>query len=149
MKNTVIIVTDLGLFKAYKLEHTIRQTPRLELLEELESVDAHGKIVDKVTDHAGRWRVPTSRMAMSYGERQKIDLELEKRLIKQLAGHINRVLKDPVVEECYLSVNKSIQYQLLDELENGARAKIVKVVPADLTKTDKSQLLDHFAETVA
>jgi hypothetical protein len=149
MKNTLIIVTDLGLFKAYRLERTaIQQTPRLELIEELEALDAHGKLLDKVTDQAGRWRVPTARMAMSYGERQKIDLEMRRRLIKQMAEHISRVLREQDAEECYLSTNKETHKQLWEELEPDVRKKIVKVLPLDLTKANKSQLLEHFAAEV-
>src|SRR5687768_17175393 len=77
MNDTIIVATDLGAFKAYRLDHTERNTPRLELVEEMELVDGHGKLGDKVTDQAGRYSVPTQSMAMSYGERQKIGLEAE------------------------------------------------------------------------
>ena len=150
MKNTFVIVADLGLFKAYKFGRTaVQQTPRLELVEELQSLDGQGKLGDKVTDQAGRWRVPTSRMGVSYGERQKIDLEMRKRLLKQLAGHIERVVAEHGVEECYLSVNKDVHHQLWDELDARTRDRIVKVIPADLTKLDKAELIEHFTAAVA
>jgi hypothetical protein len=42
MKNKLLIVADLGLVKAYKVEFTLEQyTPRLEQLEELGLEDAH------------------------------------------------------------------------------------------------------------
>ena len=42
---------DLGCFKAYRLEnHHPHRTPRLELVEEFNNADAHGKLVDKVSD---------------------------------------------------------------------------------------------------
>jgi len=42
MKNKLLIVADLGLVKAYKVEFTLEQhTPRLEQLEELVLEDAH------------------------------------------------------------------------------------------------------------
>ena len=145
MKNTLVIVADLGLFKAYKLERTdIQQTPRLELIEELESVDAHGRMGDKVTDQAGRWRMPTGRMAMSYGERQKIDLEMRRRLVKQLAEHIGRAVREQNPEDCYLSVTKETHKQLLEELDPDVRGRIAKILPLDLTKASKVELLDHF-----
>ena len=150
MKNTFVIVADLGMFKAYKFDRTaIQQTPRLELVEELESIDAHGKFTDKVTDQAGRWRMPMSRMAMSYGERQKIDLEMRRRLVKQLAANIQRVLAEHLVEECYMSVNKEVHHQLWDELDARTRNRISKVIPADLTKLDKTEIVEHFAGAVA
>ena len=149
MKNTLVIVTDLGLFKAYRLEHTdIQHTPRLELIEELESVDAHGKLIDKVTDQAGRWRVPMGRMGMSYGERQKIELEMQRRLVKQLAGHINSAAREQNADEIYLSANKDTHRQLLEELGVDVRARIVRMVPLDLTKANKAELLGHFVTEV-
>src|SRR5216117_267144 len=55
MKKIVIVVTDLGNFKAYKLEKTNLNTPRLKLMHEALPVNGHGKIVEKVSDHAGRY----------------------------------------------------------------------------------------------
>lgn len=55
MKNIVIVVTDQGNFKAYKLERTDMNTPRLTLLEEFLPVNGHGKLLDKVSDQAGRY----------------------------------------------------------------------------------------------
>jgi hypothetical protein len=41
MKNKLVIVTDLGLFKEYRVDLTPSQTPRLELLEEFMFVEAY------------------------------------------------------------------------------------------------------------
>jgi hypothetical protein len=146
MKTILMIIADLGLFKAFKLEQTDRtQTPRLVLIEEHEQVDAHGRVLDKVTDQAGRYRAPMTRMGMSYAERHKLPLEMRRRLIKQLAEDVERVIRETGAEECYLSINKDAHKQIMEELNPSSRARIVKVVPADLTKMDKSKLLDRFA----
>ena len=111
-------------------------------------MDAHGKLVDKVTDQAGRWRVPMGRIGMSYGERQKIDLEMKRRLVKQLAEHINSTVREQHAEEFFLSANKDTHRQLLEELNADVRAKILRMVPLDLTKANKAELLDHFVTEV-
>src|SRR5438309_690777 len=50
MNNKLVVVTDLGSFKAYKLEtNNQHSTPRLELIEEFSLVDAHGKMIDRLT----------------------------------------------------------------------------------------------------
>src|SRR5688572_19427570 len=101
MNDTVIVATDLGSFKAYRLDRTEMNTPRIEVIEEMEFVDGHGKLGDKQTDQAGRFKVPTQSMAMSYGERQKIGLELRRRLIKQAAEQLRNLVTRPEVEACY------------------------------------------------
>ncbi len=144
MKNTLIVVMDLGLLKAYRLERTQQNTPRLVLVEELTTAEAHSKLTDKLSDQAGRYRVPTSNMAMSFGERQKIDLEFRKRLVKQLAEQLSRLLNRDGVEECYVAASKEINHFILDALGHNERAKIVINLPADLTKVEKTELLDRF-----
>ena len=150
MKKTLIVAADLGTCRIYKLGWTrLRHTPRLELLQEFDLVDAHGRLLDKVTDQAGRFRVPTSRMAMSYGERQKLPAERKRRLIKDLAERLNQFLKDENPETLYFAVDKEIRRRVLDRLDTPLRAKVEKSVSADLTKTPKEELLDHFLPATA
>jgi hypothetical protein len=144
MKNIIVVVTDLGSFKAYKLDLTpVKKTPRLELLEEFVTTAAHGRLLDKVSDRAGRHRSPTSRRAVPWGEPHKIELEKRRRLIKLLASRLNALLGNGF-DECHLAASKEINRQLLKELKPSARARIVKNVQADLTKIAKAELLQHF-----
>ena len=146
MKNTLVITTDLGNFKAFKFDKTPEQnTPRLLPLEDFELVDAHGRLQEKVTDQGGRYRVPTAAMAMSYGEREKLDLELRKRLMRRLAEKINELLLDPAVDSCWFACSKEINPQMLGMLDPAARAKIEQNLPQDLTKLKKADILDHFS----
>jgi len=140
---------DLGCFKAYRLEnHHPNQTPRLELVEEFNSADAHEKLVDKVSDLSGRFPrragVANARGAMSDGERHNIELESRKRLVRQLAQRLNALLRGKDVERCLLAASREINHQLLEELEPRMRAKIEKNVPADLTKLERAEILRHF-----
>jgi hypothetical protein len=145
----MLVVLDLGQLKAYRLERTQLNTPRLIPVEDIELQEAHQKLLDKVTDQAGRWRVPNERMAMSYGERQKIDLEFRKRLMKQHAHSLHRLLNTPDVEECYLATPKEMHHLILEELEPRIRNKITKNLPCDLTKLSKAELLEHFLKEPA
>lgn len=149
MKNTLVVVADLAGFKAYRLEnHQPNQTPRLSAAEEFKSVDAHSKLVEKVTDLAGRFPRRTggaSRSgAMSDGERHNIQLESRKRLVRQMAARLNAMLRDDDIDSCMLAASLEINRPLLEELEPQARAKIAKSVPADLTKVERAQILRHF-----
>ena len=149
MKNTLVVVADLGCFKAYRLEnHQPNQSPRLELVEEFTNADAHGKLVDKVTDLAGRFPRKTGAAhttgAMSDGERHNIELESRKRLVRQHAQRLNTLARTTDFDRCLLAASREINHQLLDELEPQVRAKIAINLAADLTKLERAEILRHF-----
>lgn len=146
MKNIVIVVTDLGNFKAYKLEKTNLNTPRLELMREELPVNGHNKIVEKVTDQAGRYHNRAhGKWATPWGEPHNIELEDRKRRVRHVAHELDSILRNNDIDGCWLAASKEINHQLIAELGPQTRAKILKNIPADLTRTDKSQLLNHFA----
>ena|SRR5436190_13513332 len=146
MKRIVIVVTDLGNFKAYKLEKTNLNTPRLELMREELPLNGQNKIVSKVSDQAGRYHNGAhGKWATPWGEPHNIELEDRKRRVRHVAHELDSMLRDDEVDGCWLAASKEINHQLISELGPQARAKIVKNIPADLTRTDKSQLLNHFA----
>jgi hypothetical protein len=148
--NTLLVVADLGGFKAFKLEnnnHHLGQTPRLELLEQFSNPEAHGRIVDKVSDLSGRFprgASVRSVSAMADGERHNIELESRKRFIRQLAQRLNVLARSQDMDRCFLAASKEINHPLLEELEPQVRAKITKNVPADLTKIAQAEILSHF-----
>lgn len=145
MKNTLVVVADLGCFKAYKLENNqINRTPRLELIEQFENPEAHGRLVDKVSDQSGRFPRGTGGGAMSDGERHNIELEMRKRFVKQLAQRFNNLARDRGIERCFCAVSKEINHLFVDELEPAVRAKIEKSLHADLTKLDRAEILKRF-----
>lgn len=147
MKNTLVLVTDLACLKAYRLDPSpLHSSPRLELLEEFHSRDAHERLTDKVSDQSGRFGRggPVNGGAMSAGERHNLLLEQRKRHVRQLAGRLTALISRADVEYCLLAASREIHRQLLDELSPQMRGKIQKHLAADLTKLDKSELLQHF-----
>ena len=149
MKNTLVVVTDLACFKAFKLEnHHFNRNPRLELVESFDNAEAHGRLGDRVSDLSGRFPrgagSSDARGTMSDGERHNIGLELRKRQVRQLANRLNTLARSRQVERCFLAASKEINHQLLEELEPQVRAKIEKNVPADLTKLERTEILRHF-----
>jgi hypothetical protein len=149
MKNTVLVVADLGGFKTYRLEDgQFHRTPRLELLEAFSNPGAHSRLVDTVTDLSGRFGrgtgIAAATGAMSDGERHNIELEARKRLVRRMAQRLNVLIRGSDVDRCFLAASREINRQLLDELDVPVRAKIERNIPADLTKTDKADLLRHF-----
>ena len=152
MKNTLVVVTDLGCLKAFKLETNGHPDypPRLELLEQFENAQAHGKLSDRVSDLAGRFPRSTGNSnvakGMSDGERHNIELELRKRLVRQLAQRLNVLGGNKDVERCLLAASREINHQLVEALEPDVRAKIQKNVSADLTKLERTEILKHFQD---
>ena len=149
MKNKLVIVTDLASLKAYKLSRPDPESSlRLELVDHLELNGAHEKLTDKVSDLAGRFGKgggPASGAAV--GERHNIELEQRKRLVKQLTGKLNQLLRADEVEGCFFAASKEINNQILEGLDARLRAKIETSIAADLTKLSKSELLERLAAT--
>jgi protein required for attachment to host cells len=148
MKNTLVVVADLGCLKAYRLENGVTQTPRLELVEQFDNPDAHSRLVERVTDLSGRFTrgaaKPDNGNVMSDGERHNIELEQRKRLVRQLARRLNSLARDQEVERCLLAASREINHQLVEELEPQVRAKIEKNLTADLTKLERAEILERF-----
>jgi len=142
MNNKLVVVTDLGSFKAYKLEaNSLHRTPRLELIEELNLVEAQPGSSEPV----GRYRAPTlGKWAAPWGERHNSELEHKRRLIRQVGQALAALLRQNPSDGCYLAASKEITHQIMAELPREARSRIEKILPSDLTKMQKSELLRHF-----
>ena len=143
------MVADLGCLKAFKLDNgDSNHTPRLEPLEEFSQPEAHGRIVEEVTDMSGRFRRGTTKSnaagGMSDGERHNMGLEKRKRLVRNLAGRVNRLAKDPAIERCWMAASREISHPLLEQLDPDVRAKVQTVIAADLTKLGRSEILKRF-----
>jgi hypothetical protein len=148
MKNTLVLVTDFGGFKAFRLENDApHSSPRLELLEEYKDAEENLKMVERVSDLSGRFPRRTgarSGGAMSDGERHNIALEKRKRGVRNLAGRLNSLMQNPEIEQCFLAASREIMNPLLQELSPDSRSKIGMNIPADLMKASKVELLKQF-----
>jgi len=142
----VIIAVDLGHFKAFRVTKNDLESPRIELIESYDSVEAHGKLSDKLTDSAGRFGVGGGKngAAKGYGEPHNMELEMEKKAAKLIAKDINTIIKKEGSPKWDLAASKMINNQILDNLEAGVKAKLDKNITSDLTKIDKSDIMKHF-----
>jgi len=141
----LLLATDLGTLKAYRLEFTLQDTPRLEELETAVLEDAHTRVSDTVTDLAGRRATPTQKnWSATLGDDHNLELESRRRLIRQLASHIERLVQGRDYQSCWLAAPKEIAHQVLDELSQSARNRIKRMIPGDLTKATPKELLDQF-----
>jgi len=144
MNNKLVVVADLGSFKAYKLDAgSLHSTPRLELIEEINLLDTEVKL--PMLNVSGGFHSPMmGKWSASAGERHNIELERKRRLIKQVAHYLGSLLRRDGSDGCYFAASKEISHQILAELPRGIRVKIEKIVPCDLTKVEKAELIRRF-----
>ena len=142
----LIITVDLGHFKAYKVTKNDLESPHIQLIESYDSIEAHGKLSDKVTDTSGRFGMGGGKngAAKGYGEPHNMELEMEKKAAKLIAKDINAIVKREGAPKWYLAASKMINSQILDNLEASVKAKLDKNITSDLTKIDKSDIMNYF-----
>jgi hypothetical protein len=144
--NKIIIIVDLGHFKAFRVSKEAMESPRVTLIESYDSIEAHGKLGDKLSDSAGRFKRGDKQRkdAKGYGEPHNIRTETNKRLVKLISKDIN----DLIVKENYakwdLAAPSKINKQILDHLSGDVRAKVGKSITSNLTKTPKNKILSYF-----
>ena len=145
--SSLIIVTDRGSLKAYRVDETPTRGPSLKLVQAFNVTDAHGRLVDKVTDMAGRFPVSDGsggRHANSIAERTQLETETDRRIHKQLADQIVKIVQSDGVEGWSFAAPASIHAAIVDLLPATVRNRIVEHVKSDLVKTDAAKLPAHF-----
>jgi hypothetical protein len=107
--------------------------------------DARLRVIETVTDMAGRHSGPTQKnWGAPLGDDHSLKLETKRRLIRQIAGHIQRLIQRTGSDSCWIAAHKEINYQILEELPKAIRARIEKNLPLDLTKATQAELLEQF-----
>jgi hypothetical protein len=145
--SSLIIVTDRGSLKAYRVDETPTRGPSLQLVQAFNITDAHGRLIDKVSDLAGRFPVSDSagmHHKASIAERTQLETETDRRIYKQLADQIVKLVKSDGVEGWSFAAPASIHSAIVDLLPASARDRIVEHVKSDLVKVEPAKLTTHF-----
>jgi Protein required for attachment to host cells len=143
--SSFIIVTDRGSLKAYKVNETPTRGPSLQLVQAFDITDAHGKLFDKVTDLAGRYSTPDgSGMHASSIAESKLETETDRRIYRQLADQIVKLVKNDGVEGWSFAAAPDIHKAIVDLLPGDVRDRIVEHVKSDLVKIEPAKLTNHF-----
>ncbi len=109
--------------------------------------DAHGRLVDKVTDLAGRFPVSAGvggRHANSIAERAQLETETHRRIHKELADQIVKIVSHNGKEGWSFAAPAEIHTAIVDLLPAAVRGRIVEHVKSDLVKTEPAKLVTHF-----
>jgi hypothetical protein len=144
---SLVIVADRGSLKAYRVDETPTRGPSLQLIQAFDLTDAHGKLIDKVTDLAGRFPVSDGaggRHANSIAERTQLDAETDRRIYKQLADQIVKIIDGSGKQGWSFAAPAEIHGAIVDLLPRGARDRIVEHVKSDLVKIEPAKLPSHF-----
>ena len=146
--SSLIIVVDRGSLKAYRVDETPTRGPSLQLVQAFDITDAHGKLIDKVTDLAGRFPVSDGAGVHHHGasiaERTQLETETDRRIYKQLADQIVKIAKSDGVEGWSFAAPASIHAAIVDLLPADVRNRIVEHVKSDLVKIEPAKLPTHF-----
>jgi hypothetical protein len=144
---SIVITADRGSLKAYQVHETPTRGPSLKLIQAFDITDAHGKLSDKVTDLAGRFPVTEGagahRGPASIAE-SKLGNETERRINKELADQIAKVINGNGKEGWAFAASAEIHSAIFDLLPDRVRNRIVEHVKADLVKVEPAKLPNHF-----
>ena len=144
---SLLIVTDRGGLRAYKVESNPNRGPGLHLLDSFDAQDGHGHLKDKVTDRAGRFQgaQTAGRHIGGADEHGTIDIENDRRACKQVAGRINELVKREKPASWLLAVPAQIQQAMFEHLDHDAVKHLGQTVKADLVKVEPAKLANHFS----
>jgi hypothetical protein len=141
----ILIVTDLGTFKAYEIVKEPLESPKLELIKAFENIPAYAKVSDIMADQAGRFGVEQSGggVIKGYGEKHHLEEEIEKRILKTIAEEIENILEEHKPKVWHLATEKTINNKLLELISENTKKILSKNIKANLTKLGKKELLEY------
>jgi hypothetical protein len=150
MKKRLLILADLGHLKAYRLlYYAPGLKPKLELIETFSTQEASGRLRDKITDSPETFRgdAANSSGVRSSGERHNIILEFHRRAVKEIARHIDDLIRnEPDAEECLFAASKEIHNEVTEHLTPQERNRIIAHWHEDLTNLRNGDLVARVEE---
>ena len=146
--SSLVIVTDRGSLRAYRVNETPTRGPSLQLVQAFNMTDAHGRFIDKLSDLAGRFPVTEGagahRGPTSIAERTQLATEMDRRIQKELADQITKIVSQNGRDGWSFAAPAEIHTAIVDLLPAGIRQRIVEHVKSDLVKVEAARLISHF-----
>jgi hypothetical protein len=149
MTPKLLIVTDLGLLKAYKVLTTPKGSLHLDPIETVVLDEARQRVLDKVTDLAGRRGSPTRNAGGApLADAHNLQLETRRRLVKKIAGLIETFVQKNAECGLWLAARREINASILSALLKNVRHRIEANLPLDLVHADGQELIANFAPAI-
>lgn len=149
MKDTIIVVADLGTCKAFRFDKDLNaSTPSLQPIELPNEPNEYTKKSNTLTVMEKRSAKSGSdsrtNNSASDGEQHNMELEKRRRAVKVIAENIRKVLTPNPELRCFVAAPKEILTQVLETVGGPLKVRIEKALPLDLTRVHKSELVRHF-----
>jgi Protein required for attachment to host cells len=144
---SLVIAADRGSLKAYQVNETPTRGPSLKLIQAFDVTAAHGRLIDKVSDQAGRFPVSDgagSHHGASISEATQLETETDRRINKDLAEQITKIVNGSGKEGWAFAAPSEIHGAIVDLLPDRVRNRIVEHVKSDLVKVEPAKLPNHF-----
>ena len=146
--SSLVIVTDRGSLRAYRVNETPTRGPSLQLVQAFNMTDAQGRLINKLSDLAGRFPVTEGagahRGPASIAERTQLATEMDRRIQKELADQITKIVSQNGKDGWSFAAPAEIHTAIVDLLPAGIRQQIVEHVKSDLVKVEAARLISHF-----
>ena len=143
-----MIVTDRGSLRAYRVNETPTRGPSLQLVQAFNMTEAHGRLIDKLSDLAGRFPVTEGagahRGPASIAERTQLATETDRRIQKELADQITKIVSQNGKDGWSFAAPAEIHTAIVNLLPASIRQRIVEDVKSDLVKVEAARLISHF-----
>src|SRR5437588_4238469 len=143
---SLVIAADRGSLKAYQVNETPTRGPNLKLVQAFDSTDAHGNLIDKVTELPGRFPVTESagahRGAASIAE-SKLETETDRRINKELADQISKIVNGSGKEGWAFAAAAKIHSASVDLVPDAVCNRIVEHVKSDRVKVEEAKWHTH------
>lgn len=147
---SLIVLVDRGGLKAYRVNEAPVHGPSLQLVQALEITDAK-PFLDKLSDQVAARPMmvpaegrPNGAHVRPVGDWPQLEAEGQRRICKQLAQQIARIVKEANVEAWSLAAPSSIHAIIVDLLPEELRERIVEHVESDLVRIPPAKLTAHF-----
>lgn len=139
----IVITADLGHFRAYMMTKSPEGTPRVDLIENYDSIEGHGKLGEKLSDTAGSFA--GTAMAKGYGEAHNLELEIQKKLARMIAEDINFLIQEKNHTAWCLAAPEKINSIIINYLNPDVKTALIKNIMADLTNVKQADIPGHFS----
>lgn len=153
MRKELIVTADLGHVNVFQLireqeeEQAVEMTPRLELKMSFDTLAAHGKLSEKLSDSRGMFSRDTHAYGThnsGTGERHEIMREMQRRLIRTIASNIQALLRQECCTAWMFAAPQTINEKVLACMDPEIRARLRSNLHADIVKVPKQEILERF-----
>jgi Protein required for attachment to host cells len=128
--SSLIVIADRGGLKAYRVHETPTRGPALELVQAFRIPNVNDFSRTNHTTATTDW--------------PQLETEESRRICKQLADEITKLVRRIAVEGWSLAAPESIYREIVHFLPVEVRERIIEHVESDLLKTPVARLPDYF-----